>query len=158
MITIFAEPITKEYYSNFFTFSSLIYFFFIIFCVVFPFLASFASEKFWVREDISYEQPNVSFNNELIMNFQIDNKTYFYSTNSEMYNFYPRKLLSPSISFTSIDNNFDGKYEKIKIQIIIPSDNFSGKTVQSFKIAFFLDYGIDVSKSNFFLFFIIREN
>ena len=160
MIAVFAEPLTKDFYSNLCSFSYLVYIFFVIFCIVFPFLAAFASERFWIRSIIHKEKPIVVFNNEYQLFFLINNKTHYYSTFNELNENFPRKIASPSVYFSTKDNDFDGYIDQFNLKINVPNNlDLSGdgnrkltnqnfydyKDIQGFKLAIYFDYGFNVS-------------
>lgn len=142
MITVFAEPVTKDYYAHICSLSNTIYVFFILFCIIFPFLAAFASERFWVRDTYHYETPILIYNNEIQIFALRNNKTYFYSTMEQLNDYYPRQLISPSISYFTKDSNNDGINEQVSLQIRLPKEN---NNIKNLKIAVFFDYGFNVS-------------
>ena len=143
MITIFAEPITKNYFTQTCTLTNLLYIFYLLFILIFPFLAAFASERFWIRSTTNYENPIVQFKNEYQLFVLKNNETYFYSTIEDLNKYYPRKLKLPSTTYIIKDDNFDGIAEQIKMIISIPREDDS-EIFQNFKLALFFDYGFNV--------------
>jgi len=149
MITVFLEPVTKDFYAHPCSLSTAIYSLLAIFCVVFPFLAAFASERFWIRQTVELEHPVVLFNSEFVLFVLRDNKTYFYSSMEQLNEYYPRKLSSPSILFSTKDDNYDGFIEQFNLKIALPNTNNDGEDsannesskIQAFKLGIFFDYG-----------------
>jgi hypothetical protein len=144
MITIFVQPVTKEYYSNtcsltFFTFVIVV-----LFTIIFPFLAAYASDKFWIRESEITDFPVFLYNNELHLYLLKNNKTYFYSTNEDLNKLYPRKISSPSIKYSTYDYNYDGLIEKLVLSITLPNNDKESESIQGIKLGVFFDYGFNV--------------
>lgn len=142
MLTIFIELISKTYFANACSVTYFLFIFLSLFCLIFPFLAAFASEKFWIRDEFVYDTPYFKYNNELELFVLKDNTTYFYSTIEYLNELFPRKLTTPSITYTTLDSNYDSLVEQLNVKIIIPKDD--DIDVQGFKLALFFDYGFSV--------------
>jgi hypothetical protein len=147
MITIFAQPITKDYFTNTCSLTFFVFAITLLFTIIFPFLAAYASDKFWIRESIITDSPIFLYNNELHMYLLKNNKTYFYSTNELLNNLYPRKISSPAIKYSMFDSNYDGLTEKLVLSISLPNINNDSENIQGIKLGVFFDYGFNVSKN-----------
>ena len=138
MLTIFAKPIFKNYFVEACSLSFVVFGFLIIFVLIFPFLAAFASEKFWIREDVLYETPLIDFKNELFMYvYDKNDKVYFYSTNTKINSNYNSIINSPKISYTLFDTNYDNIIEKIAYKINFNADP---NEIRGIKLLLSLDY------------------
>lgn len=144
MITIFAQPKTKDFFTSICSLTFFTLIIIVIFTVIFPFLAAYASEKFWMRESTITDFPVFVYNNELHLYLLKNNKTYFYSTLEELNNLYPRKITSPAIKYSTYDTNYDGLIEKLSLSISIPNINKETDSIQGIKLGVFFDYGFSV--------------
>lgn len=145
MVNIFAIPKFRNYHVQTLSFSFLVYGFLMVFIVVFPFLAAFASENFWIRNDVLYETPIINFNNEMAL-YVLDSNdnTKFYSTIDQLFYNYPNegRLTPPVITYTLVDSNHDDITEKLIYQLTW-TDN--SENIKAFKFMLFFEYGFIVS-------------
>lgn len=144
MKTIFIIPEFTHYYTEKCTFTYLIFIFLNLFLFIFPFIAGFASEKFWIRESIVYETPIINYDNEIVINLLDDKDNfYFLSTNKDLNALYENssnQISSFKVSYSNIDTNYDDIIDKINVKI---GFNMNQSSLRNFKIGMFLDYGLN---------------
>ena len=147
MPLLFIDSYKKTYYANAFSLVSCIIFFFLIFVVLIPIFAGYASEDFWNSLQTYYEQPIVIYNsNYLIYTMEGDieqgNLTgNFSSSSTDLNSYYPGNLLiNPSISVGQYDDDNDGKNDRLVAKISFSSRNST--LFKNVKFLLFLDYGL----------------
>ena len=147
MPLLFIDSYKKTYYANVFSLASCITFLFLIFVVLIPIFAGYASEDFWNSLQTYYEQPIVIYNsNYLIYTMEGDieqgNLTgNFSSSSTDLNSYYPGNLLiNPSISVGQYDDDNDGKNDRLVAKISFSSRNST--LFKNVKFLLFLDYGL----------------
>ena len=147
MPLLFIDSYKKTYYANAFSLASCITFLFLIFVVLIPIFAGYASEDFWNSLQTYYEQPIVIYNSNYLiytMEGDIDQGTltgYFSSSSTDLNSYYPGNLLrNPSISVGQFDDDNDGKNDRLVAKISFSSENRT--QFKNVKFLLFLDYGL----------------
>lgn len=147
MPLLFIDSYKKTYYANAFSLASCITFLFLIFVVLIPIFAGYASEDFWNSLQTYYEQPIVIYNSNYLiytMEGDIDQgnlEGYFSSSSTDLNSYYPGKLVTnPSISVGQYDDDNDGKNDRLVAKISFSSEN--SKLFKNVKFLLFLDYGL----------------
>lgn len=167
MLTVFLEANSKVYFTYFWSVTGFLYLFLVLFVIIFPFLAAYASDKFWIRNTIHYETPYVNFNSEYMLYLTKNNSTYFHSSWDNLNNYFPRLISNPQVYYFRHDSNYDGFIDKFSIKFEIPNSFYTteviGKTLQNgvlvdsdikfltkelisgLKLGLFFEYGFNVS-------------
>lgn len=167
MITVFLEANSKVYFTYFWSITGFLYLFLVLFVIIFPFLAAYASDKFWIRNAIHYEMPYVKFKSEYMLYLTKKNSTYFHSSWDNLNNYFPRLISNPQVYYFQHDSNYDGFIDKFSIKFEIPNSFYTteviGKTLQNgvlvdsdikfltkelisgLKLGLFFEYGFNVS-------------
>lgn len=174
MITVFLEANTKVYFSYFWSVTGFLHLFLVLFVLIFPFLAAYASDKFWIRNSVQYEIPFVNFNSEYMLYITKTNTTYFHSSWENLNNYYPRLISNPQVYYIKQDSNYDGYIEQFSIKFEIPKSFYTTEVIgqinqngvltnsdikirtkeiiQNVKLGLFFEYSFTVS------FFLIFQN
>ena len=107
-----------------------------------PMLLAIATNGFIRLESIQYDQPNVKFTNEMIVEALVNDGTvdqvYQYSTIQDLNNKFTRQLTAPSLSVNNIDHNTDNLNENIDIDFKFTTT--AAETVKSVHILMYLQY------------------
>lgn len=148
MITLFFQPITKEYFAPLLSQSTLLVIIVALFCIIFPILAAYTTEsinsnlEFWIRESITYEHPIVSFENQFIA-YALDSndETLLYSSLNISEN--PNTMPTPLIQTESIDSNKDSVIDKLKIKMTWLKAEFQS-VLKNLKLLFLYKYAFNV--------------
>lgn len=63
---IHREPLYRRYYASYFSAAFLYALLFGFILIILPFIIAYNSSSFWLKENITYEQPNVSFKYDVV--------------------------------------------------------------------------------------------
>jgi len=105
----------------------------------FPFFLAFSTENMWLREVWYTEQPIIGIRNEAILYALQDGMSSSYSTVSSLNSLYSSKLTGASISSYNVDEDNDGKADKI---ISTVSFIATPSELQGVSLYLFFDYGL----------------
>lgn len=142
MPRIYTSNFPIEIKNKWYTDSSFFWGLVILLTLVLPALLAAATNDFLLLESIVYEQPNVKFTNEMIvevlMNDGTTDKVYQYSTIQNINNKFSNKLTAPRLSVNNIDDNNDYLNENIEIELKFAKT--SNDFVKSIHVLFYLQY------------------
>lgn len=149
MPLLFIDSYKKTYYANAFSLASCITFLFVVFVVLIPIFAGYASEDFWNFLQTYYEQPIVIYNSNYLiytMEGNIEDSSLtgkFYSSSPNLNLYYPESsnlVTNPSISVGQYDDDNDGKTDRLVAKVSFFSDKRD--EFKNVKLLLFLDYGL----------------
>lgn len=131
MKNVFWATININHSTEKVSFNYFIYCFLILFVIIFPFLAAYASERFFTRRDLAFDTPIVSYNNDFNLTVSTTSQELYYSSRDvDLQGFG-----NIDASYYTIDNNFDEIIDKLIVRIA-----WKGFPVNYFK----LDLNVDV--------------
>jgi len=139
MVTLYSEPYTKKYVSKCFSLSTLFCIIILVLTIVLPFLLGFATNKFWIKTNTYYEQPDVEFRNEILITVLQDTEVKSFSTINLLNEQTSVDLLVPDLKSSSTDSNNDNLNDEIYISAKFPSIPLDIKNI---KIVLGFDYSI----------------
>jgi len=119
---VFREPLVRHYSSSWFS-AAFVFRVFIILCALFlPYVISYLTGAFWLKEAVYREQPRVAFKHELIVVVEgAQPGTYFlWSTIPELNQESTAHLRVPQVRAREQDINSDGLNDDITIEIDFP--------------------------------------
>ena len=120
------EPIYRRYYASNFSAGcwwAVIFGWVLIFL---PLIIAYNSNSFWLKYQTIYEQPQVTYKYKSIYQFfgsQIstgDAVNLFFSTNSVVNQIHYNNLRVPVVKSSELDDNRDGKVDRIEINVQMP--------------------------------------
>ena len=164
LISFFKNPKLKNYEASVCSISFLMFILSVIFVIIFPFLAAFASQRFWIRDSLIYTTPIVNYYNNCSIGFidnnfnnfiyksSINKKDFFDNYNLDIVdssvvnnnknNNYPL-ISNVQTSYSTTDSNMDNISEKINISFSVLSSFI--KNIRQLDIKFILEIGLEVS-------------
>ena len=98
---------------------------------------------FWNNEGVYYEQPNVEYNDELIMVVKDNGETKTFSSILYLNQFFDPLLNIPMIKYEIFDDNHDGLNDTFKFKINFPVNNV--KTITNIKLYLFFKYSLNTN-------------
>lgn len=98
---------------------------------------------FWNNEGVYYEQPNVEYNDELIMVVNDNEETKTFSSILYLNQFFDPLLNIPMIKYEIFDDNHDGLNDTFKFKINFPVNNV--KTITNIKLYLFFKYSLNTN-------------
>ena len=98
---------------------------------------------FWNNEGVYYEQPNVEYNDELIMVVNDTRETKTFSSILYLNQFFDPLLNIPMIKYEIFDDNHDGLNDTFKFKINFPVNNV--KTITNIKLYLFFKYSLNTN-------------
>ena len=98
---------------------------------------------FWNNEGVYYEQPNVEYNDELIMVVNDTGETKTFSSILYLNQFFDPLLNIPMIKYEIFDDNHDGLNDTFKFKINFPVNNV--KTITNIKLYLFFKYSLNTN-------------
>lgn len=90
--------------------------------MVFPLIATFASDNVWMKENTYREQPLVRFAHDLLVVLAGDSPAdaVGWAVRNDLYSILPPKVVVPLVRASSIDSNHDGLVDTLKIKLDMP--------------------------------------
>lgn len=98
---------------------------------------------FWNNEGVYYEQPDVEYNDELIMVVNDTRETKTFSSILYLNQFFDPLLNIPMIKYEIFDDNHDGLNDTFKFKINFPVNNV--KTITNIKLYLFFKYSLNTN-------------
>lgn len=98
---------------------------------------------FWNNEGVYYEQPDVEYNDELIMVVNDNGETKTFSSILYLNQFFDPLLNIPMIKYEIFDDNHDGLNDTFKFKINFPVNNV--KTITNIKLYLFFKYSLNTN-------------
>ena len=98
---------------------------------------------FWNNEGVYYEQPNIEYNDELIMVVNDTGETKTFSSILYLNQFFDPLLNIPMIKYEIFDDNHDGLNDTFKFKINFPVNNV--KTITNIKLYLFFKYSLNTN-------------
>lgn len=118
------EPLYRRYYSSF-TSGACCYSVISGFMLIFlPLIIAYNTSSFWIKEDVAYEQPKVTYRYQTIVELYGSNGdspvNLFYSTSPTINKLYSSTLRVPLLQSAELDDNRDGRTDRIEIAVQMP--------------------------------------
>jgi len=125
MVVIFEEPLCRKYNNSIFSYAFLFRVIVILCIIILPFVISYMTQSFWIKEWIYREQPQVKFKHQLIVIAEgaTPGTYYTWSTLPNFNELYSSHLRVPEVKSSELDTNADGLTDEITIQVIFPLNN-----------------------------------
>lgn len=147
MALLFISSYTKEYYSKPFSLSAWLWLIFVLFGILLPLFAGYATEDFWPIVSTYYDQPIVEYSGTYLL-FHISEggenqqnyRDYFYSSHYQINDLYPANLATDVV--TQVAHYEDNKTKKTNKIVINIQFNCQGELYNT-KGFFFFNYGIN---------------
>lgn len=151
MVLLFSQSLLKTYKAPFFSCSSLFCFFLFMVAIILPFFIAFASHEFWKKRETYYEQPQVFYRKELLVEVYSETETLvgssiiktpsiqFFSTIGDLNDFYFENFSPMILKSSKLDSNFDDYAEEYNFNLTMYT---SGDNIKNIKILSFYDYQI----------------
>ncbi len=98
---------------------------------------------FWNNEGVCYEQPNVEYNDELIMVVNDNGETKTFSSILYLNQFFDPLLNIPMIKYEIFDDNHDGLNDTFKFKINFPVNDVT--TITNIKLYLFFKYSLNTN-------------
>lgn len=98
---------------------------------------------FWNNEGVYYEQPNVEYNDELIMVVNDNEETKTFSSILYLNQFFDPLLNIPMIKYEIFDDNHDGLNDTFKFKINFPVNSVT--TITNIKLYLFFKYSLNTN-------------
>ena len=98
---------------------------------------------FWNNEGVYYEQPNVEYNDELIMVVNDTGETKTFSSILYLNQFFDPLLNIPMIKYEIFDDNHDGLNDTFKFKINFPVNSVT--TITNIKLYLFFKYSLNTN-------------
>ena len=98
---------------------------------------------FWNNEGVYYEQPNVEYNDELIMVVNDTGETKTFSSILYLNQFFDPLLNIPMIKYEIFDDNHDGLNDTFKFKINFPVNDVT--TITNIKLYLFFKYSLNTN-------------
>lgn len=129
------EPLYRRYYASP-TSAACAYGVFYGFIAVFlPLIIAYNSSSFWLKENITYEQPTVTYKYTTIVRMQgesispltgvVDKQlNLFYSTSPTVNALYSDYVRYPLLRSAEVDTNTDGQADRIEINVQMPIQSY----------------------------------
>lgn len=127
------EPLYRRYYATP-TSAACCYAVLYGFLVVFlPLIIAYNSSSFWLKDNITYEQPTVSYRYDTIIQLggttitasssaaaSPSSLTLYYSTSPFMNTLYEEYVRHPILRSVEVDSNADGRTDRLEINVVMP--------------------------------------
>lgn len=120
------EPLYRRYYAPAASLSCCYAIVFGIVLILLPLIIAYNTTIFWTEETIYYEQPDVQYRYQTILQLSgtksgsNDPVNIFYSTSTAINSLYGQTLRIPLLSSATFDDNKDGKMDRLEINIQMP--------------------------------------
>lgn len=119
------EPLYRRYYAPAASFTCLYAIAVAITLILLPLFIAYNTTTFWIQEEIVYTQPVVEYRYQTIFEFtgtraNDEPLSLFYSTSASINELYSSTLRVPFLSSSVVDNNRDGKTDRLEINIQMP--------------------------------------
>lgn len=120
------EPLYRRYYAPAASFTCLYAICVGIVLVLLPLFISYNTSTFWIKEQIVYDQPDVDYRYITLIECtglsesNAEPLSLFYSTSSSINELYSNSLRVPFLSSAVQDDNFDGKTDRLEINVQMP--------------------------------------
>jgi len=120
------EPLYRRYYAQTFTGACCYTICFGFLLIFLPLIIAYNSSTFWLKDNIIYEQPSVKYRYQAIFQLSGHNAntglpiSLFYSTSNTINTLYGNHLRMPIVKSAELDDNRDGKVDRIEVNMQMP--------------------------------------
>eukprot|EP00600_Ochromonadales_sp_CCMP1393_P008389 CAMPEP_0174970734 /NCGR_PEP_ID=MMETSP0004_2-20121128/9571_1 /TAXON_ID=420556 /ORGANISM="Ochromonas sp., Strain CCMP1393" /LENGTH=280 /DNA_ID=CAMNT_0016220545 /DNA_START=32 /DNA_END=871 /DNA_ORIENTATION=+ len=129
------EPLYRRYYASAFSGACCYAFAFGFILIFLPLIIAYNSGRFWLKEDIIYEQPKVAYRYQSIIQMSGSSDgtplNIFYSTSPTINKLNSGNLRVPLFQSAELDDNRDGYTDRIEIGVqmpLAPTESVNGFT------------------------------
>ncbi|XP_071958593.1 transmembrane protein 231-like [Antedon mediterranea] len=134
---VYSHPIQQRYKSSFCTKASVFIIVMFLLTSIPPFLVTYSSQGFWIKEGVYREQAEVNFKHELLLILETSDSYIAWSTYEHFNVLEQSNLVVPVVKTREEDNNMDGKADKLHYNIKVP---LLDTQVFSVKLILIFDY------------------
>ena len=139
MVSLYTTYFEKRYASRLCSCTTFFIALLVLLAVVIPYILSFITNNKWLKQKDFFEQPNVHFRNELILEALDDQgNSVVFSTVKKIQDGNNEGLLVPVVAVSSKDQNDDGLIDSIQVHIEMKAS----EQVQNVKVIGTFDYGL----------------
>lgn len=118
------EPLYRRYYASLFSGSCCYAIAFGFILIFLPLIIAYNSSDFWIKEDVVYEQPRVSYRYQTLVQLHGSRAglpfSLFYSTSPTINKLHSTELRMPLFHSAEQDDNRDGRTDRIEINMQMP--------------------------------------
>lgn len=119
------EPLYRRYYAKTFTGACCYTICFGFLLIFLPLIIAYNSSTFWLKDNIVYEQPAVKYRYQAIFQLSGINGdglpiSLFYSTSNTINSLFGNHLRIPVVKSAELDDNRDGKVDRIEVNMQMP--------------------------------------
>ncbi len=140
MVTLYTSYFEKRYnqkYCSCVTLSVLVLF---LATLIIPYIVTYVTGNMWRKQNFYFEQPNVVFNNQIILEvLDSQGKSQMYSTVKEINSLSMNEIGVPLIKYSSVDTEANGLTDTMHIQIDFIS---KPEEVRNIKVYATFDYSL----------------
>ena len=140
------EPLYRRYYASY-TSGACVYALLYSFVLIFlPLIIAYNSYDFWWKDRIVYEQPNINYRYEAIVQVFGSNTdtgtpvNLFYSTSPTINGLYANNVRTPILQSGTLDDNNDGLMDRLEIGIQMPLG--ISESITGFSALFYHDVSV----------------
>ena len=120
MIKVYNAEYGRRYHAPFLSSASLCCAIAFLMTIFMPFFLAYATKQFWIKSNILYEQPKVSYTGELFINAATDKSSLSYCSLGSINQQFANSGLNPIVETSVEDSNNDGFNDLIRIRAILP--------------------------------------
>ena len=138
---LYSEPLQKRYEAPLASPASCIVLALVTGLIVVPFIVAYALGGFWLKENMFFEQPAVTFEKDIVMILTgAGNTLLTWSTRPEFNKYRLNTVRMPTVKTMEVDNDYDGKMDWLDFEVQVPL--LETESVNNVQLAFFLDYQV----------------
>eukprot|EP01038_Epipyxis_sp_PR26KG_P013637 gene13637-18299_t len=142
---IHREPLYRRYHTELISWGCFYTMFFWFVLIFLPLIISYNSSAFWLREQIAFEQPFLTYRYRTIAQLSGQKNgepiNLYYSTSNYLNNLHERSLRIPLVQSAEIDDNHDGYMDRMELTLQMPLNN--QEYINSVQLLVYFDVRLD---------------